>query len=83
MLIARAAFEAVGGFRPLPRTVDGQLLEAVQAAGGRIYRTHGFNYVLRRRAARGHTWQQPLPSFLGSYREQWRGLVFNELMVRR
>ncbi|GIH72073.1 glycosyl transferase family 2 [Sphaerimonospora thailandensis] len=83
MLVARAAFEAVGGFRPLPRTVDGQLLEAVQAVGGRIYRTHGFNYVLRRRAARGHTWQQPLPSFLGSYQDQWRGLAFNELMVRR
>lgn len=80
MLIGRAVFEAVGGFRPLPRTVDGQLLEAVRAVGGRVYRTHGFNYVLRRRAARGHTWRQPLPSFLGSYREQWRGLVFNELM---
>lgn len=80
MLITRAMFEAVGGFRPIPRTVDGQLLEAVQAAGGRIYRTHGLNYVLRRRDSRGHTWRQPLHSFLRSYRTQWRGLYFNQLM---
>ncbi|MEV7803774.1 glycosyl transferase family 2 [Microbispora sp. NPDC088329] len=80
MLIARAAFEAAGGFRPLARTVDGQLLQAVEAAGGRIYRTHGLGYVLRRRSAYGHTWRQPVQSFLASYQEQWRGLVFNELM---
>ncbi|ETK33227.1 glycosyltransferase, partial [Microbispora sp. ATCC PTA-5024] len=80
MLVRRSAFEAVGGFRPLPRTVDGQLLQAVEAAGGRIYRTHGFGYVLRRRSAHGHTWRQPVQSFLASSHEQWRGLVFNELM---
>ncbi|GLW22038.1 hypothetical protein Mame01_20810 [Microbispora amethystogenes] len=80
MLVTRAAFEAAGGFRPLPRTVDGQLLQAVEAAGGRIYRTHGFGYVLRRRSAYGHTWRQPVQSFLASYQEQWRGLVFNGLM---
>lgn len=80
MLVTRAAFEAAGGFRPLARTVDGQLLQAVEAVGGRIYRTHGLNYVLRRRSAYGHTWRQPVQSFLASYQEQWRGLVFNELM---
>ncbi|KAA9381766.1 glycosyl transferase family 2 [Microbispora cellulosiformans] len=80
MLVTRAAFEAAGGFRPLPRTVDGQLLQAVETAGGRIYRTHGFGYLLRRRSAYGHTWRQPVQSFLASYQEQWRGLVFNGLM---
>ncbi|MBX6386679.1 MAG: glycosyltransferase [Microbispora sp.] len=80
MLVTRAAFEAAGGFRPLARTVDGQLLEAVEAAGGRIYRTHGLGYMLRRRSAYGHTWRRPVQSFLASYQEQWRGLVFNELM---
>ncbi|MEU6425774.1 glycosyl transferase family 2 [Microbispora sp. NPDC046973] len=80
MLVTRAAFEAAGGFRPLARTVDGQLLQAVEAVGGRIYRTHGLGYVLRRRSAYGHTWRQPVQSFLASYQEQWRGLVFNELM---
>ncbi|MEV4458829.1 glycosyl transferase family 2 [Microbispora sp. NPDC049633] len=80
MLVTRAAFEAAGGFRPLARTVDGQLLQAVEAVGGRIYRTHGLGYVLRRRSAYGHTWRQPVQSFLAAYQEQWRGLVFNELM---
>ncbi|MEU7910519.1 glycosyltransferase [Microbispora bryophytorum] len=80
MLVTRAVFEAAGGFRPLARTVDGQLLQAVEAVGGRIYRTHGLGYVLRRRSAYGHTWRQPVQSFLASYQEQWRGLVFNELM---
>jgi hypothetical protein len=80
ILISRGMFEAVGGFRPLPRTVDGQLLQAVEAAGGRIYRTHGLNYVLRRRNSRGHTWRQPVHAFLTSYRRQWRGLFFNRLM---
>ncbi|GAA4581131.1 hypothetical protein GCM10023194_11450 [Planotetraspora phitsanulokensis] len=82
MVITRAMFDAVGGFRPIPRTVDGQLLDAVRAAGGRIYRSHGFNYLLRRRNAREHTWQPPVQSFLTSYEEQWRGLVFNALMER-
>ncbi|WP_169951913.1 glycosyltransferase family 2 protein [Microbispora sp. H11081] len=80
MLVTRAAFEAAGGFRPLARTVDGQLLQAVEAVGGRIYRTHGLGYMLRRRSAYGHTWRQPVQSFLAAYQEQWRGLVFNELM---
>ncbi|WP_182908303.1 glycosyltransferase family 2 protein [Microbispora sp. H13382] len=80
MLVTRAAFEAAGGFRPLARTVDGQLLQAVEAVGGRVYRTHGLGYVLRRRSAYGHTWRQPVQSFLAAYQEQWRGLVFNELM---
>nr|BFE87116.1 hypothetical protein GCM10020093_097170 [Planobispora longispora] len=31
----RSAFEAVGGFRPLPGTIDAQFQHAVQTAGGR------------------------------------------------
>ena len=37
--------------------VDAQLLAGVEASGGRIYRTHGLGYVLRRTGA-GHTWQR-------------------------
>ncbi|GAA3136923.1 glycosyltransferase [Streptosporangium carneum] len=80
MLMSRAAFDDVGGFRPIPRTVDGQLLQSVSAAGGRIYRTHGLNYILRRREASGHTWQEPINAFLRSFRRQWRGLHANPLM---
>ncbi|MFC4057838.1 glycosyltransferase [Planomonospora corallina] len=80
MLVSRAALDEAGGFRPIPRTVDGQLLEAVSSAGGRIYRTHGFNYIVSRRRISGHTWQEPLTTFLGSYRRQWRGFHANPLM---
>ncbi|MFD0887127.1 glycosyltransferase, partial [Streptosporangium algeriense] len=80
MLLSRAAFDDVGGFRPIPRTVDGQLLQSVTAAGGRVYRTHGLNYVLRRREAAGHTWQEPINAFLRSFRRQWRGFHANPLM---
>ncbi|GAA3444128.1 glycosyltransferase [Planomonospora venezuelensis] len=80
ILVSRAVFDGVGGFRPIPRTVDGQLLEAVAAGGGRIYRTHGFNYLIGRRRVSGHTWQEPLNSFLSNYRRQWRGFHPNALM---
>ncbi|MER7207230.1 glycosyltransferase [Streptosporangium sp. NPDC000239] len=80
MLLSRAAFDNAGGFRPIPRTVDGQLLQSVTAAGGRVYRTHGLNYILRRREASGHTWQEPINAFLRSFRRQWRGFHANPLM---
>jgi hypothetical protein len=80
MLISRAVFDGVGGFRPIPRTVDGQLLESVAAAGGRIYRTHGLNYLIGRRSVAGHTWQKPVGTFLQGYRRQWRGFYANPLM---
>ena len=44
-----------GGFRPVTRYVDAQLLAAVRRAGGRVHRTQGLGYVLRRGAG-GHTW---------------------------
>ena len=43
--------------------VDAQLLAAVRAAGGAIYRTHGLGYLLRRNAT-GHTWQVDLDYLL-------------------
>ncbi|MBG0820760.1 glycosyltransferase [Planomonospora sp. ID91781] len=80
ILVSRGVFDGVGGFRPISRTVDGQLLESVSAAGGRIYRCHGLNYLVSRRSLSGHTWQEPLSRFLQKYRQQWRGLYANALM---
>ncbi|GIH89516.1 glycosyltransferase [Planobispora siamensis] len=80
ILISREAFDGAGGFRPIPRTVDGQLLESVAAAGGRIYRAHGFNYIVGRRRVAGHTWKEPVNTFLSRYRRQWRGFYANPLM---
>jgi hypothetical protein len=62
IMIERHVLRSVGGFRRVRRFVDAQLLNAVEADGGRIYRAHGLGYVLRRTAA-GHTWQSDPESF--------------------
>ncbi|WP_084960853.1 glycosyltransferase [Thermoactinospora rubra] len=80
ILVERSAFQAVGGFRPLPRSVDTQFQEALQAAGGQIYRTHGLGYILRRGPAANHTWQEPIGTFLQRNKRQWRGFHPSRLM---
>lgn len=72
LVMDRRIFDAVGGFRPLPRNVDTGLLRAIESVGGQIYRTHGLGYMLHRRAA-GHTWTQPVTHFLRRSTRQWRG----------
>jgi hypothetical protein len=54
MLISRADLAAVGGWRPVPRSVDRALLDRVLADGGLVYRAHGLGYVYVRHSA-GHT----------------------------
>jgi len=56
MMIERAFLASVGGFRPVRKYVDAQLLSVTHAAGGSVYRTHGLGYVLRRSPS-GHTWE--------------------------
>ncbi|GAA2289116.1 hypothetical protein GCM10010149_39880 [Nonomuraea roseoviolacea subsp. roseoviolacea] len=80
ILVERSAFQAVGGFRPLRRSVDTQFQEALQAAGGQIYRTHGLGYILRRGPAANHTWQEPIGTFLQRNKRQWRGFRPSALM---
>lgn len=79
LVMERAIFEQVGGFRPLRRHVDSGLLRAVTAAGGRVYRTHGLGYLLHRRAT-GHTWTEPVTHFLRRSTRQWKGFRPSELM---
>lgn len=55
LLMDRGLLRSLGDFRRVRRFVDAQLLAGVEAAGGRIYRTHGLGYVLRR-TGDGHTW---------------------------
>ncbi|WP_322920549.1 glycosyltransferase family A protein [Nocardioides renjunii] len=55
LLLDRGLLRSLGDFRRVRRFVDAQLLSGVEAAGGRIYRTHGLGYVLRR-TGEGHTW---------------------------
>ena len=71
----REVVRSVGGFRPVRRFVDAQLLSGIEAAGGRIYRTHGLGYVLRRVATGHHTWQVDAESFRkeGIVDREWTG----------
>jgi hypothetical protein len=63
MMVDRTMLREVGGFRSVRKYVDAQLLAAVRAAGGSIYRTHGLGYLLRRTPS-GHTWQVDLDYLL-------------------
>ena len=56
MLIARSEMDRVGGWRPIPRSVDRGLIEDVSQAGGCIYRTHGSGFVAVRHGQL-HTWE--------------------------
>ncbi len=73
MLIARGDLEQVGGWRPVPRSVDLGLIERVLESGGLIYRTHAFGYLYERRGG-GHTWDTGLDYFLRPAGQQWRGM---------
>ena len=54
-LISRHALDRVGGWRRVPAGVDTFLVEDVLRSGGRVYRTHGFGYMMMRHGFR-HTW---------------------------
>ncbi|MET4135506.1 glycosyltransferase [Pseudarthrobacter sp. PvP090] len=77
MLLGRDDLRQLGGWRPVHRAVDRCLLQAVQAAGGLVYRSHGQNYVMHRRSGAdshgGHTWNPDDSVFLQSVAEQWDG----------
>ncbi|GAB3447591.1 hypothetical protein GCM10027570_20200 [Streptomonospora sediminis] len=72
LLTDRVVLEEAGWFRNLSRAVDTQLLLAVGAAGGRVYRTHSHNYLVRRSAS-GHTWTEDDAYFLRDSQRQWPG----------
>ncbi|MEV7228864.1 glycosyltransferase [Polymorphospora sp. NPDC051019] len=73
MLISRGDLEQVGGWRPVPRSIDRGLIDRVRRAGGLVYRTHPLGYVYHRRSG-GHTWDPGLEYFLRGNGMQWSGL---------
>jgi glycosyltransferase involved in cell wall biosynthesis len=81
MMVDRSVLREVGGFRSVRKYVDAQLLAAVTAAGGAIYRTHGLGYVLRRNES-GHTWEVDMDYLLDPSRVQrtWDGFSPSRLM---
>jgi len=81
IMIDRGLLRSVGWFRSVRKYVDLQLLTAVQAAGGSIYRTHGLGYVMRR-TEDGHTWEAGLDYFLDEERigRKWQGFTPSALL---
>ncbi|MEV4759700.1 glycosyltransferase [Micromonospora sp. NPDC049559] len=73
MLLAKGDLEAVGGWRPVPRSVDYGLIERLRQAGATIYRTHPLGYVYHRRTT-GHTWDPGQQYFLDSAHTRWEGI---------
>ena len=63
MLVARAALGRAGGWRALPRHVDGALVDDVAGTGGGVYRTHDAGYILVRHGE-GHAWEADDGAFL-------------------
>ena len=50
------------------------LIDDVASAGGRIWRTHPFGYLLRRTTGQ-HTWRIDDSYFLRQAEQQWEGLA--------
>ena len=63
----------VSGWRGLRRGVDRALIDDVTGAGGQIWRTHPFGYLLRRTGGE-HTWRVNERYFLRHADQQWDGL---------
>lgn len=74
LLISRGDLAQVGGWRPVPRSVDRALLDQVLGAGGLVYRTHGLGYVYVRHAE-GNTAQVRDEHFLTKTAAQYPGLL--------
>lgn len=77
MLISSGDLAQVGGWRPVPRSVDRALLDRVLDSGGLVYRTHGLGYVYVRSAADGSANTSPVleEHFLTKTVAQFPGLV--------
>ncbi len=72
LMVTRHCFDAVLGWRPIPRSVDQALITDVVGGGHRAYRTHGMGYVLVRHGE-GHTWQADDDYFLSQAHETRAG----------
>jgi hypothetical protein len=72
LTIAREDLIAIGGFRSIQRAVDQRLKDDVEAHGGRIYRGHGYGFVVNRHGS-GHTWTVDSAYFLKDARSRWPG----------
>jgi len=72
LAVTRGAYEAAGGWRPLPQGVDKALINDVADMGGMIFRTHGLGYVLVRHG--DNTWRVGERGIRDQAEERWSEL---------
>lgn len=77
ILMARSDLGSIGGWRPVPKSVDRALLDRVLAEGGLVYRTHGLGYIYVRRES-GHTASVRDEHFLTKVATTYTGLLRHE-----
>ena len=74
LLVRSSVLRDVDGWRGLPRGVDVALIDDVASAGGTLWRTHPFGYLLCRTTGE-HTWRIDDSYFLRQAEQQWEGLA--------
>lgn len=72
MLLSRAAFDTLGGWRPTPNSTDRSVLIRVETQGGVAYRTQSLGYMYIRHDSK-HTWERTASQLVQGAFEQWRG----------
>lgn len=82
MLISRADLDAVGGWRPVTKSVDRALINRVRDTGGAIYRTHSLGYLYERRGE-GHTANAAEEHFLTKTTRTYEGRIEHEVFGTR
>lgn len=82
MLISRADLDAVGGWRPVAKSVDRALINRVRDTGGAIYRTHSLGYLYERRGE-GHTANAAEEHFLTKTTRTYEGRIEHEVFGTR
>ena len=73
LLVRGSVLREVCGWRGVPRGVDVALIDDVDRAGGVIWRTHPFGYLLRRTTG-SHTWRVDDGYFLRQAQQKWPGM---------
>ena len=76
LLVRSSVLRDVDGWRGLPRGVDVALIDDVVSAGGAVWRTHPFGYLLRRTTGQ-HTWTVDEKYFERQAEQRWDGLALD------
>jgi hypothetical protein len=76
LLVRSSVLRDVDGWRGVPRGVDVALIDDVASAGGVIWRTHPFGYLLRRTTGQ-HTWTVDEKYFERQAEQRWDGLALD------